>query len=356
MTSAAFTKTVEPRSPLPASARHSVHPGSRWIDNINAVLRIAAFVAVLGAVVCAVHSMIETGLQRISTSSFGVTNRMVKGAINADIVVSGSSRALVHYDPRVIQSITGLSVFNIGRNGSQSDLQLAVLKTYLRHNAKPKLVIHNLDLYSFVTSHEIYDPAQYLPYLGEQPLYAAVRNVYPDAWKWKYLPLYGYVVADMRFTWLLGLQRCFGVEPTEDHINGFAPRPWAWTGEFEAFRRDNPNGVATPIEPAGVRVMEELMSLCRAEKIPLLLIYSPEYFEVQSLQTNRAQIFAQFAVLSARYQVPLWDFSNSGLAKSRAYFYNSQHLNSDGAAAFSEEVARRLTVSGLIQTSDSSAR
>lgn len=304
--------------------------------------RLLAFFVLLGALVVGLHATIERGLRNITTSSFGATNRVVQGEINAQILITGSSRALVHYDPRVLSAATGLRTFNLGRNGSQTDLQLAVLKTYLAHNSAPQLIIHNLDLYSFTTSHEIYDPAQYLPYLGEPALYDAIARVYPEAWKWKHLPLYGYLVADLRFTWLLGLQRTLGRNPPEDHVDGFVPRPWSWTGDFDKFRRDHPQGVRTPIEPQGVRDLEALLALCRDRGIRLLLVYSPEYHEIQPLQVNRDRIFAKFRELSARYGATLWDFSDSTLSRSRLFFYNSQHLNAEGAHAFSQELARRL--------------
>ncbi|MES2692301.1 MAG: hypothetical protein V4773_02435 [Verrucomicrobiota bacterium] len=308
----------------------------------NPLTRAVLFLALLTALIGGVHASIHFGLRRISTSSFGITNRIVAGQINADIVVTGSSRAMVHYDPRVLSAATGLSVFNLGRNGSQTDLQLAVLKTYLAHNTAPRLVIHNLDLYAFATSHEIYDPAQYLPYLSEPTLYSAVRRVYPDAWKWKYLPLYGYIVPDTRFTWLLGLKRTFGFEPREDNIDGFVPRPWAWTNDFDAFRRANPQGTRTAFEPQGLRDLEDLLHICRDRGIRVLLVYSPEYFEIQPLQLNRAHIFTRFQALSRRFEAPLWDYSDTMLSRTRAYFYNSQHLNADGAAAFSQALAQRL--------------
>jgi len=100
-------------------------------------------------------------------------------------------------------------------------------RPYLAHNTQPRLVVHNLDLFSFLTSHEIYDPAQYLPYLDQEAIYAGVRRVYPEAWKWKYLPLYGYLVEDMRFTWILGLKGFVGYQPKEDHFLGFLPRAYS---------------------------------------------------------------------------------------------------------------------------------
>ena len=331
------SRPVAPSGPLPA--RSKVWPG---------LVRGASFAALLLTVAVALHAAITFGLRRIRTSDFGATNDLVAGRINAQVVISGSSRALVQYDPRLIHAATGLTTYNLGRNGSQTDLQLAVLKTYLQHNARPQLVVHNLDLYSFVTSHEIYDPAQYVPYLGEEAIYAGVARVYPDAWKWKYVPLYGYIVPDLRFTWMLGLQRLAGLEPAQDHFDGFVPRRLAWTGDFDKFRRRNPQGLPTPIEPQGVRDLEELLRVCRDAGVPVLLVYSPEYFEIQPLETNRGVIFAMFQRLADRYGARLWDFSGSDISRERNLFYNSQHLNAEGAAVFSLDFGRRLAAAGFV--------
>jgi hypothetical protein len=256
---------------------------------------------------------------------------------------------MAHYDPRVIEKATGQSAFNIGLNGSQTDMQVAMLKTYLQHNAKPKLVIHNLDLYSFQISHEIYDPAQYLPYLDDRALFVAVHRVYPEAWKWKLLPLYGYLVEDARFTWLLGLKGFVGVQPQEDRFQGFVPRYLSWNGDFEKFREHNHGGVTFEVEPAGVREIEELVHICKQRQIPLLFVYSPEYFPMQEMEKNRAEIFAMFQDICQRSNVPLWDYSDSPICLSRDNFYNSQHLNSEGATQFSQDLARRLEKESIVK-------
>lgn len=304
--------------------------------------RVAAFFALVAALVILLHGMIQAGLRGIATSGFGVTNRIVAGQINADVIITGSSRALVHYDPRIIGETLGLTAFNLGRNGSQTDLQLAVLKTYLEHNKKPALVIHNLDLFSFTTTREIYDPAQYVPYLGEEAIYATVQRIHPRAWKWKYVPLYAYVVEDVRFTWALGLARLAGFSPAEDHLQGFVPRTTRWTGDFEKFKASNPGGVTFAIEPQGVRDLTELIELCHSAKIPLLLVYSPVYHEMRALENNRTEIFGRFQALADRFQAPLWDYSDTSIARDRNNFYNSQHLNATGAREFSLDLAARL--------------
>lgn len=325
--------------PPRALARRSV----RW-----GVARIAMFFAASLALLVGADLAINFGLRRIETSDFGVTNRVFSGRAGADIVITGSSRALSHYDPRILQEITGRTAFNLGRDGSQTDMQVAFLRAYLRHNAAPGLLIHNLDLFSFVTSREIFDPGQYLPYLHDDALYGAIQRIYPHAWKWKHLPLYGYVVDDLRFTWIRGAAGLIGLQPREDRIEGFRPQLRAWTGEFEQFVRDHPDGVTFAIEPQGVADLAAIIQTGREYGIPVLFVYSPEYHGIQSLEKNRAEVFAQFRALAEPAGVVIWDFSDSALSRSRDHFYNSQHLNAAGASAFSRDLATQLAASPFL--------
>lgn len=311
-------------------------------------MRIVVFFGLFVLLLFAIDAAVNHGLRSITTGSFGISNRIVRGSINADIVISGSSRALTHYDSRLISRRTGLSTFNIGRNGSQTDMQVAVLRTYLAHNPPPRLVVHNLDSFSFVTSDEIYDPAQYFPYLDQPAIYAAILKIHPTAWKWKHLPLYSYVVDDMRFTWIIGLAAFFGYQASETHFDGFLPRDQAWTGDFDRFRAANPDGVRFEITPAGRADMADLIETCRSHGIPLLFVYSPVYHGMQQIEASRAEVFAEFEELSHRYDVSVWDYSDSPISMDRGLFYNSQHLNVVGAAAFSQDFADRLARSDLL--------
>jgi hypothetical protein len=306
------------------------------------VLRLLLFFVIIVTLIFAMNAVINIGLRRIKTSDFGAENRMMQGQVNADIVITGSSRALRHYDPRLIQATTGLTAFNLGRNGSQTDVQLTVLKTYLEHNRKPRLVIHNLDAFSFVTTRQVFDPAQYVSYLSDPVLYENMRKINPNIWKSRYLPLYGYVVDDMNFTWVRGLEGFFGIYPRENYFSGFNPEARDWTDDFQKFKATNPHGVNFAIESAGVKDVEQLIQLCQQNGIQLIFVYSPEYSGMQPLTNDRAEIFARFHELADRYHVPLWDYSDWEHSGDQAYFYNSQHLNASGAEAFSFDLAARL--------------
>jgi hypothetical protein len=306
------------------------------------VARLLLFFCLLLSSFIVLDRTFTFGLRRIKTSEFGAINQALSGTVNARIVISGSSRAVVQYDPRIIQDITQRSAFNLGRNGVQTDLQVAFLKAYLKHNRKPDLLIHNLDLYTFVLAREVYDPGKFLPYLNEPELYEPLRKINPDVWKWKYFPLYGYAVEDMRFTWLQALPALLGFNPRENWFLGYNPRNVKWTGDFDSFQAAHQAGVKIEIQPEAVHCLEDLLATCREQGIHVILVYSPEYSEMQSLTLNRAELFGKFREIADKFNVPLWDYSESALCRNRDLFYNSQHLNRTGSALFSEDLARRL--------------
>jgi hypothetical protein len=310
---------------------------------ISGILRIGFFFAVVALTAFGLDALINTGLRRVKTSEFGAFNRTMSGTVNAEILITGSSRALAHYDPSIIQSITGKTTYNIGLNGSHTDMQVALLKTYLRHNTKPEIVVHNLDTHSLLSTEEdLYHLGLYMPYLGEEDLYKALGEVRADVWRWKWIPLYGYAVEDMNFTWVDGLKGFFGINPPEDFFLGYNPRKPVWTDEFEHLRESHPHGVRIGINPEGEAAMQNLVELCRQQGIRLILVYSPEYDEMHDLTINRAEIFAKFKDLAKRYEVPFWDYSNSPLGQDRKYFNNSQHMNVVGASEFSRDLAHRI--------------
>jgi hypothetical protein len=305
--------------------------------------RIACFLGMLAVVAIGLNALITLGLSRVKTGQFGVSNRIMSGDVNAQIVIAGSSRALSDFDSRTIGLATNLSTFNIGRNGSQTDMQLAVLRAYLEHNRKPEIVIQTLDSFSFQATHEVYDPVQYVPYLHDEALYGALHQVNPEIWKSRYIPLYGYVVDDMNMSWLLGLEALFGRSPREDYFLGFNPRSKKWSDDFASFKAANAGGVKWPIDPEGQQSLEDMVRLCRERGIQLIFVFAPEYSEMQSLTKNRQEVFTGFRELSAKYNVPFWDYSDWKYASDTDFFQNSQHLNEDGAEVFSTDLGSRLS-------------
>lgn len=309
------------------------------------LIKSIIFVAVLFLSFFIIHNILIFGLKQLRTGDYGVWNRIVNGEINADILILGSSRALVHFDCQVIESATGRSCFNIGLNGSRLNLQLPLLKTYLKHNRYPQFLIVSLDCNSLQLSKEIHRPSQYLPYLDEDIIYKNLLQLDSRFWLYKHIPFYS-VAAFNKTTnssflgyALIGLR---GGRVNDARENGYLPRDREWSDEFQNFRYQHLNGISLPIEQEAIDCLKDVVDLCRLNGIYLVLVYPPEYFEAQELTLNRKEIFQLYESIAASAQAPFWDFSDNAISYNKKYFYNSQHLNRLGATVFSKDVASKL--------------
>jgi hypothetical protein len=123
-----------------------------------------------------------------------------------------------------------------------------------------------------------------------------------------------------------------GWMPVEDRFLGFVPGHSSWAGDFERFAQMHPAGVRFEAEPDGVRAMESLLRLCHAQGI-----HVKDYGEPSGdLRRLRAAC--------KPLRGTTLDYSGSRISSRREYFYNSQHLNADGASAFSLRLADRLAL------------
>lgn len=312
------------------------------MNRIRTLPGILCFLLATGLLFCALHCAVDTGMRRIRAGMFGAFNRVAEGKVNADIIVTGSSRAVLQYDPAILSKEAGLSVFNIGRIGALTNAHTGVLRLYLHHNRPPRLIIENLDLYSLGNNGELYDIPQYTPYLDDPGLYEALRTRYPAIWKARCLPLYGYVANDVEFSHYLGLKALFNIQPQEDYENGYRPITAEWTQAFarltarqKEFRYDG--------DAQGERDFEDFLSEGESRGIPTILVLSPVYYEHLAMVVGRPELMARFAELGRRHGAAFWDLSDlAPISGNKRYFFDSIHMNRSGATAFSEVLGHRI--------------
>jgi len=303
------------------------------------LLKFICFVLVSLGIALGLQELLVFGLNRCNTSTRGVWNKIIRGDVNAQILVCGSSRALVHYDPRIINRELGKSAFNIGQDGTFPDLQLSCLKTYLAHNRAPLYVVLDVNRTCFCTTKHPYAPEQYIPYLDEPDLYRHLVSLDTRFARERKFPLLGIIENRLFLTAFGGLVR---PHAKEDHFDGFEPKDKAWTSEFAKFKASQPTGEVLEIENEGVRAFRNLIECCLQCKAEVVLVYSPEYWEAQSLTRNRRDILAKVQEIAAEYGIEFWDFSEDPICLDKSLFYNSQHMNRHGAGLFSKKLSERL--------------
>ena len=307
------------------------------------LLRALMFALGLWLVALALDAFLMWGIHRKQTGDYGVWNRIVSGRINAEVLISGSSRALTGVDSRRLGQATGLTCFNIAIDGARLEAQAALLKTYLHHNRAPAVIIQTVDIFSLEPLGKVYQPSLYAPYLDEATLYAYTRTAEPGFWMRRHFPLYNFAVDKLML--FDSIWRLLGRETAswEYRFDGYRPHNGIWDGSFDRFKAEHPGGQTYRITQAGISHLQHIADLANKCGAKLIVVYPPEFHGNMDLTLNRTEILQAYMTLATQNHVPFWDFSNDPICRDQSTFYNSQHLNRDGAERFTDALAQRVT-------------
>jgi hypothetical protein len=305
--------------------------------------RIVTFCAIGAALFVAVDRLLWFGLHRARANTFAVWNAVVRGELGSEILVVGGSRALVGYDCAILSARLSMSCFNIGLDGTRANLQRPYVETYLLHNKPPRLAIVNADVGSLTESLEPYDLLQYIPYLDERPISEGLAR-YVDVWKYRHVPLYAFSQRGLNQTMIAleGIRSRRTRDPDRLGRHGLRPMDGSWDNTFEEYVAENPDGIVVPIDPVSVSDFDRIITMLQAVGADVVIVFSPEWLPVRRLELNREQVMHQFLTLAAAHRVRFLDYSDSAPAGDQSLFYNSQHLNSRGATAFTTILASDL--------------
>src|SRR4051812_43173152 len=301
--------TSAPR-PIARAQRRARSPrlGAVLHSSRNSKLRRTALFLGFGlALALGLQAILLRGLGRYSEGNVGVLNKVMRGEVHASLVISGSSRAAYHYDPRIIGGETGLSSFNLGRDGTKLHEQLNLLQIYLRRNPKPACIVQNLDVMSLQDNEDVTDPKQYLLWLSEAEIYQPLRKQKRHLLVYRWLPIVGLAREGGMSAAVEGWLLPHAAE--HEALRGYCPQDLTWNQDFEKFKAQHPSGLKLGIDAKKEAMLGQLIELCQANQIKLVLVYSPDYLESRAFFQNRDEILQDFQRIAEHYHVPLWDFS-----------------------------------------------
>ena len=115
---------------------------------------------------------------RSRTSPFATWNDLYQRNIEADVLVMGSSRAFVQFNPAIFDTVLHTNSYNLGMNGRAADSQILKYKVFRhRGNHKPKLIIYEVSHGTMQKSNG-YEREQFVQRLtaGQPYLYGRLRR------------------------------------------------------------------------------------------------------------------------------------------------------------------------------------
>lgn len=274
---------------------------------------------------------------------YGDWNRIFAGEIDVDVAILGNSRAWVHVNPDSITSVTGMSAYNLGVDGADISLQRAKWLSYLSNNRAPKYVIQDIELFEIDKGDELYGKKEYLPYLDKEEVYEVVREYDEMIPFERWIPFVkyrGFVKSIALGTYGFFLGEFTPLKPIKK--KGFHAADIMWDDYDVNFRQRLKNDTIIT-EKFSNKALVNMIRECKEAEIHLVFIHAPFYHELLQIIPQQQEFLDYFNQLAQDPDIEFWDFSiMENLSYNRDYFYNATHLNSKGAAIYSDSIAHRL--------------
>jgi hypothetical protein len=271
------------------------------------------------------------------TGEFPTWNAILDGKVNSNIVIYGSSRAWVHFNPQIIEKQLHQSTYNLGIDGHNFKMQYLRHKLLLKNNKKPKLILHSVDFRTLEERADLYNPDQILPYmLWNKDFFESTISYEGYNWFDYNIPLIRYFGKTKSLDQIIKSYR-FPYQNPINRIKGYKGNDAVWNNDLKKAK--------LAIGRYNVKINKELrynferyIKECKIKNIKLILIYSPEYIDGQKFIINRNESIELFKSYANTYNILFIDYSKNSICFDKKYFYNASHLNKTGAELFTAKV------------------
>lgn len=306
------------------------------------LLKLLGVSAIFMLMLYLVDYVIQEGLKTSNYREVSKWNEVIKGGIDANILIVGSSRALVHYDCELIEAATGKKCYNLGFDGTLFEHQQLILDLYLKNNKAPETLVWNVDFHSFEHSKEFYGFEQLIPYQEQLEIKLLLKaNEVTDVLLYQ-IPVLRYSFnPKMKMVGLLNFFELYAVRPPL--VKGYRKSDKVWDGAFDRFKEANAEGISYELEEQLFTQFTDELNAFKHEGISIVLVISPIYQDAKKLLRNTNQFTSRIRSLSQGDGFTFFDYSEDSINYSKDNFYNGSHLNRNGAFIFSSKIAFEIS-------------
>ena len=241
-----------------------------------------------------------------------------------DVIVLGSSRACHHYATDIMSHKLNGVVANAGIEGTGIISMYGFTKMIFRKH-KPWLIVYDVTPeYDYLDCDGDGDMTRYTsflrPYAGEKAIRNLIGRVSPIE-KWRsYSNLY-------RYNSIVPVIFNSYISAAKDTLNGFRPMQGTMSGSQIRPWQESETG----LNETKVSFFREMICLCRDNGVKLIFVASPRY------GARDSSVFEWCSSVASEEDVPFIDlYSDTRFVDNVDLFHDPSHLNSDGAAVFTD--------------------
>lgn len=312
----------------------------RFLTKI-AIFAIAAYLLALG-----LDYMISSGLANSSGHPHQAWREIRSGKYASDVVIMGTSRALEHYDPYIIDSITGLQSYNLGMGGYSVNVELMKYKYYLHYNLYPKYIIYDVDQLLLTIDRLLHQhqSEQFLPLFYDDVIRHDLMKM-GYSWMDAYIPMaryWGYQVQNKR-----GLLEFL-------NIKHYCTYP-SYKGHHPDYAKWNPinlhytDTIPYRIDDDAKELFECFVQDSKENGVQLVFVTSPVYYSYVEMSPEWNQYIAWYDSIAGANDIPYLNYMEHPICRDSVNFNAGVHLTPTGTKIWSEILSTDLVKLHIIE-------
>lgn len=247
-----------------------------------------------------------------------------------DILVFGSSRAIHHYDPRILEDSLGMSCYNCGKDGN-GILTMYPILVNITNRYTPKVIIYEVTAsFDLINEH---NNDKYLslsrPFYGDERVSELFYNIDESSRFKIYSSLYRYN------GWLMSMLSD-NLHPSNSDIKGYRPEQGIINYD-PGKEKDKFAGSTIEYDNLKMEYLQMLIDKCNASGIKLIFAVSPQFMQEDDT------VFSPMFELAGHNNIPVLNhYCDTDFVRKKNYFCDRTHLNGNGAEAYSKVVAQEV--------------
>ena len=256
-------------------------------------------------------------------------NQYICSQVDKECLIFGSSRAIHHFSPRLIQEKIGMTCYNCGDDG------MGIVAMYgryqlIRQRCKPKVVI-----YDVVAGFDLAvdDKTRYIGnlrcYLNDESIADLISTIDVTEQYKNWSRTYKY---NSRFVDIVAqcISNAEGIAAEYDYA------PLYGEMRYEVASQE---ANTCSVDTFKLSLFEELIKACQADGTKIVFTISPWYRATDDSE------YAPLVELCQRYAVPILNyFMDEEFITSKHLFKDSSHLNEEGATLLCNKVCEELNI------------
>lgn len=270
-------------------------------------------------------NMMELLWQR-TQGGFVTKTRYVCDSVDADILILGSSRARMQYDPKIISDTLGMSCYNCGHNG------MGIITNYTKMKILTKRYMPKLVIVDILPILDVMTRDDNIIFVNELRPWYDVEGVDSVFWNIDSLERYKmlskmYQYHSVFFSYIENIR---GSIPK----GGYDPAPADKIIEQHELKQHEPTD--NVVDPLKFQYLEKFITEYK-DRSKIIFVVSPRY----NFKTSHT--VDPIRRLCKKYNILLLDhYADQRFVNVRSDFGDGNHMNEEGATKFSKFIAQEI--------------